>query len=124
MLHTCLQSGNNVTINEYTAIHEGNIEQYTPSYTSQLTNNSGFLTAASFTNNNKGTSVGKVMVADSDNGLGYSTPSDLASVLGVGKKTPYGNCSLTTWTLPPNSSNYVIPFSYHYYRPIVWKIER
>lgn len=41
------------------------------------------LSASSFTNNNKGTSVEKIMVADASNGLGYSTPSDLASVLGV-----------------------------------------
>ena len=41
------------------------------------------LSASIFTNNNKGTSVGKIMVADASNGLGYSTPSDLASVLGV-----------------------------------------
>lgn len=57
-----------------------------PSKVSQLTNDSGFLTAASFTNNNKGTSVGKIMVADASNGLGYSTPSDLKSVLGINGK--------------------------------------
>ena len=36
-----------------------------------------------FTANNKGTSVDKILVTDANNGLGYSTPSDLASVLGV-----------------------------------------
>ena len=35
------------------------------------------LSASSFTNNNKGTSVGKIMVADASDGLGYSTPMDM-----------------------------------------------
>ena len=49
------------------------------------------LSASSFTNNNKGTSIEKVMVADASNGLGYSTPSDLASVLGVFDPTNWIN---------------------------------
>jgi len=32
MLHTCLQSGNNVTIEGYSAVHEGNTDNYVPKW--------------------------------------------------------------------------------------------
>lgn len=66
-----------------------------PSKVSQLTNDSGFLTAASFINNNKGTSVGKIMVADASNGLGYSTPSNLATVLNIPSGSSFSHAGVS-----------------------------